>query len=257
MERLAGRVALITGAASGIGKATAERLAAEGAAVMITDVDDQGGKTVAVRLGALGRQAAYLHLDVGSEQEWQRAVEGVVDQLGGLDVLVNNAGVRGEPEPIEETSLESWDRSITVLQTGVFLGMKWAAPALLESGHASVVNISSVFGASGGFGTSPAYHAAKGAVRVLTKTAALRWARRGIRVNSVHPGFIDTPLLHPDSACEPSRSGKFYQAILDVTPLGRLGRPEEVAAGVAYLASDEAAFVTGSELYIDGGYMAR
>jgi NAD(P)-dependent dehydrogenase (short-subunit alcohol dehydrogenase family) len=155
--------------------------------------------------------------------------------------------VRGEPEPIEETSLESWDRSITVLQTGVFLGMKWAAPALLESGHASVVNISSVFGASGGFGTSPAYHAAKGAVRILTKTAALRWARRGIRVNSVHPG----------SACEPSRSGKFHQAILDATPLGRLGRPEEVAAGVAYLASDEAAFVTGSELYIDGGYMAR
>jgi NAD(P)-dependent dehydrogenase (short-subunit alcohol dehydrogenase family) len=257
MERLAGRVALVTGAASGIGKATAERLAAEGAAVMITDIDDDGGKAVACALGALGRPAAYLHLDVGSEQEWQRAVEGAVEQLGGLDILVNNAGVRGEPEPIEETSLASWDRSIAVLQTGVFLGMKWAAPALLKSGHASVINISSVFGASGGFGTSPAYHAAKGAVRILTKTAALRWARRGIRVNSVHPGFIDTPLLHPDSACEPSRSGKFHQAILDVTPLGRLGRPEEVAAGVAYLASDEAAFVTGSELYIDGGYMAR
>jgi NAD(P)-dependent dehydrogenase (short-subunit alcohol dehydrogenase family) len=259
MERLAGRVALITGAASGIGKATAERLAAEGAAVMITDIDDDDGKAVACALGARGRQAAYLHLDVGSEQEWQRAVEGAVEQLGGLDVLVNNAGVRGEPEPIEETSLASWDRSITVLQTGVFLGMKWAAPALLESGHASVVNISSVFGASGGFGTSPAYHAAKGAVRILTKTAALRWAKRGIRVNSVHPGFIDTPLLRPgsDSAGEPSGFGKFHRAILDATPLGRLGRPEEVAAGVAYLASDEAAFVTGSELYIDGGYMAR
>jgi NAD(P)-dependent dehydrogenase (short-subunit alcohol dehydrogenase family) len=257
MERLAGRVALITGAASGIGKATAERLAAEGAAVMITDVDDEGGKAVAGGLGALGREAAYLHLDVASEQEWQRAVDGAVGQLGGLDVLVNNAGVRGEPEPIEETSLASWDRSIAVLQTGVFLGMKWAAPALLESGHASVINISSIFGASGGFGTSPAYHAAKGAVRILTKTAALRWAKRGIRVNSVHPGFIDTPLPHPDSGCEPPRSGQFHQAILDVTPLGRLGRPEEVAAGVAYLASDEAAFVTGSELYIDGGYMAR
>jgi NAD(P)-dependent dehydrogenase (short-subunit alcohol dehydrogenase family) len=257
MERLAGRVALITGAASGIGKATAERLAAEGAAVVITDIDDGGGKAVAVELGGLGRPAAYLHLDVGSEQEWQRAVEGAVEQFGRLDVLVNNAGVRGEPEPIEETSLADWDRSIAILQTGVFLGMKWAAPALLESGHASVVNISSIFGASGGFGTSPAYHAAKGAVRVLTKTAALRWAKRGIRVNSVHPGFIDTPLLHPDASCEPSGSAKFHQAILDVTPLGRLGRPEEVAAGVAYLASDEAAFVTGSELYIDGGYMAR
>ncbi len=257
MERLAGRVALITGAASGIGKATAERLAAEGAAVMITDVDDDSGKAVAAELGALGQQAGYLYLDVGSEQEWQRAVEGVVEQFGRLDILVNNAGVRGEPEPIEETSLANWDRSIAILQTGVFLGMKWAAPALLESGHASVVNISSIFGASGGFGTSPAYHAAKGAVRVLTKTAALRWAKRGIRVNSVHPGFIDTPLLHPGSSCEPSGAAKFHQAILDVTPLGRLGRPEEVAAGVAYLASDEAAFVTGSELYIDGGYMAR
>jgi NAD(P)-dependent dehydrogenase (short-subunit alcohol dehydrogenase family) len=257
VERLAGRVALITGAASGIGKATAERLASEGAAVMITDVDDEGGKAVAGGLGALGREAAYLHLDVASEMEWQRAVEGAVGQLGGLDVLVNNAGVRGEPEPIEETTLASWDRSIAILQTGVFLGMKCAAPALLESGHASLINISSIFGASGGFGTSPAYHAAKGAVRILTKTAALHWAKRGIRVNSVHPGFIDTPLLHPDSACEPLRSAKFHQAILDVTPLGRLGRPEEVAAGVAYLASDDAAFVTGSELYIDGGYMAR
>ena len=257
MERLAGRVALITGAASGIGKATAERLAAEGAAVMITDVDDESGKAVAGGLSARGREAAYLHLDVVSEQEWQQAVEGTVGQLGGLDILVNNAGVRGEPEPVEETSLADWDRSIAVLQTGVFLGVKWAAPALLKSGHASVVNISSVFGSSGGFGTSPAYHAAKGAVRILTKTAALRWAKRGIRVNSVHPGFIDTPLLHADPAGNPADSARFHQAILDVTPMGRLGRPEEVAAGVAYLASDEAAFVTGSELYIDGGYMAR
>jgi len=257
VERLAGRVALITGAASGIGKATAERLAAEGAAVMITDVDDEGGKGLVSELDARGRRAAYLHLDVVAEPEWQRAVEGAVEQFGRLDVLVNNAGVRGEPEPIEETSLASWDRSISVMQTGVFLGLKWAAPALLESGHASVVNISSIFGASGGFGTSPAYHAAKGAVRSLTKTAALRWAKRGIRVNSVHPGFIDTPLLHPDAAGEPLGYGKFHRAILDVTPLGRLGRPEEVAAGVAYLASDDATFVTGSELYIDGGYMAR
>jgi NAD(P)-dependent dehydrogenase (short-subunit alcohol dehydrogenase family) len=257
MERLTGRVALITGAASGIGKATAERLAAEGAAVMITDVEDQGGKAVAEELGALGRRAFYLHLDVVSEPEWQRAVEGAVEQFGGLDVLVNNAGVRGEPEPLEKTSLASWDRSIAIMQTGVFLGLKHAAPALLESGRASVVNISSIFGASGGFGTSPAYHAAKGAVRVLTKTAALRWAKRGVRVNSVHPGFIDTPLLSPGSAFDQPGSGPFHRAILDVTPLGRLGRPEEVAAGVAYLASDDAAFVTGSELYIDGGYMAR
>jgi NAD(P)-dependent dehydrogenase (short-subunit alcohol dehydrogenase family) len=257
MERLAGRVALITGAASGIGRATAERLAAEGAAVMITDIDDDGGKAVAGELEAAGRRAAYAHLDVVSEREWQRAVEGAVEQFGGLDVLVNNAGVRGEAEPIEATTLASWERSVAVMQTGVFLGLKWAAPALLGSGRASVVNISSIFGASGGFGSSPAYHAAKGAVRALTKNAALRWAKRGVRVNSVHPGFIDTPLLLPAPGSGRPASGKFRQAVLDVTPLGRLGRPEEVAAGVAYLASDDATFVTGSELYIDGGYMAR
>jgi NAD(P)-dependent dehydrogenase (short-subunit alcohol dehydrogenase family) len=256
MERLAGRVALITGAASGIGKATAQRLVAEGAAVMVTDINDEGGKVVASELGARGR-AAYQHLDVVSEQEWQQAVAGTVEQFGGLDILVNNAGVHGEPGPLEETSLESWERSIAILQTGVFLGMKHAAPALLKSEHASVINISSIFGASGGFGSSPAYHAAKGAVRILTKTAALHWAQQGIRVNSVHPGFIDTPLLHPDSTRDQHQSDLLHQAILDVTPMGRLGRPEEVAAGVAYLASDDATFSTGSELYIDGGYLAR
>jgi NAD(P)-dependent dehydrogenase (short-subunit alcohol dehydrogenase family) len=251
MERLTGRVALITGAASGIGKATAERLAAEGAAVMITDVNDEGGKETASELGSRGQRVAYLHLDVASEREWQRAVEGAVEQFGGLDVLVNNAGVRGEPEPIEETSLESWSRSVSIMQTGVFLGLKWAAPALLESGHASVVNISSVFGASGGFGTSPAYHAAKGAVRTMTKNTALHWADRGIRVNSVHPGFIDTALIGG------VRGTPAEQAVLGMTPLGRLGQPAEVAAGVAYLASDDASYVTGLELYIDGGWVAR
>jgi NAD(P)-dependent dehydrogenase (short-subunit alcohol dehydrogenase family) len=256
VERLAGRVALITGAASGIGKATAERFAAEGAAVMIADVNDEGGKALADELGYRGR-AAYQHLDVASEQEWQRVITGTVEQFGGLDILVNNAGVHGEPAPLEETSLADWDRSIAIMQTGAFLGMKHAAPALLRSGHASVVNISSIYGASGGFGTSPAYHAAKGAVRVLTKTAALHWAQQGIRVNSVHPGFIDTPLLDPVLGPERTASSEIYQALLSVTPLGRLGRPEEVAAGVAYLASDDATFVTGSELYIDGGYMAR
>jgi len=257
MERLAGRVALVTGAASGIGKATAQRLAAEGATVMITDVNDEGGKTVASTLGESGQRTAYLHLDVVSEQQWQQAVAGTVEQFGGLDILVNNAGVHGESDPIEEVTLASWDRSIAILQTGVFLGMKHAAPALLRSGHASVINISSIFGAVGGFGSSSAYHAAKGAVRVLTKTAALHWAKQGIRVNSVHPGFIDTPLLRPEGPHSRPGSAAVHQAILDNTPMGRLGNPEDVAAGIAYLASDDAAFVTGSELYIDGGYTAR
>ena len=136
-------------------------------------------------------------------------------------------------------------------QTSVFLGMKLAAPLLKRSGRASIINVSSIFGACGGFGTSPAYHAAKGAVRILTKSTALHWATAGIRVNSIHPGFIDTPIL------DQTRGTPFEQAIVAATPMGRMGRPEEIAAGVAYLASDDASFVTGSELYIDGGYLAR
>jgi NAD(P)-dependent dehydrogenase (short-subunit alcohol dehydrogenase family) len=157
----------------------------------------------------------------------------------------------GDLATIEETSREDWQRTIAIDQTGVFLGMKSAAEALAASGHGSVVNISSIFGSSGGFGTSPAYHAAKGAVRTLTKNTALHWVDRGVRVNSVHPGFIDTPILAS------AKGTPFEQAMIDVTPMGRLGLPAEVAAGVAYLASDDASFVTGLELYIDGGYMAR
>jgi NAD(P)-dependent dehydrogenase (short-subunit alcohol dehydrogenase family) len=257
VDRLAGRAALVTGAARGIGEATAVRLAAEGAAVMVTDVRDEAGEAVAAGLQKGGARAGYRHLDVVSESDWEETINATVATLGGLDILVNNAGIHGEPEPIESTSLTNWERSIAILQTGVFLGMKWAAPALLSSSHASVINISSVFGSSGGFGTAPAYHAAKGAVRTLTKTAALHWAQEGIRVNSIHPGFIETPLLTPEAIAERTGSTRVVQAMLDMTPMGRLGQPEEVAAAVAYLASDDSSFVTGSELYVDGGYMAR
>ena len=257
MDRLAGRVALVTGAANGIGRATAHRLAAEGAAVVVTDVDDERGRAVVDGLVDGGARAAYLHHDVVSETDWQQAVAATVERFGGLDVLVNNAGVHGERESIEDVTLAAWERSIGILQTGVFLGMRCAAAPLRASGNASVVNISSIFGASGGFGGSPAYHAAKGAVRVLTKNAAVHWARDGIRVNSIHPGFIDTGLLGPASTARGGASAGMQQLMLDVTPMNRLGRPEEVAAGVAYLASDDAAFVTGSELFIDGGFSAR
>ena len=250
MERLHGRVALVTGAASGIGKAIAKRLASEGAAVLVTDVQDPAGTQVATDIAGGGGRAAYRHLDVTSQQEWEGAVAAALEEFGRLDILVNNAGL-GDLAAIEDTSLEDWNRTIGIDQTGVFLGMKTAAAALAASGHGSVINISSIFGTSGGFGTSPAYHAAKGAVRTLTKNIALHWAGQGIRVNSVHPGFIDTPIL------DQAKGTPIEQAMLEVTPMGRLGTTEEVAAGVAYLASDDATFVTGLELYIDGGYTAR
>lgn len=240
----------MTGAASGIGRAIALRLAEEGAAVLVTDIADDAGKQTALDITDKGGRATYFHLDVTSPEEWKAAVAAAVDEFGGLDILVNNAGM-GDLEAIEDTTVEGWERTIAIDQTGVFLGMKIAAEELKKSDHASVINISSIFGASGGFGTSPAYHAAKGAVRILTKNVALHWAQEGIRVNSVHPGFVDTPIL------DDARGTPFEEAILSMTPMGRLGRPEEIAAGVAFLASDDASFMTGSELYIDGGYMAR
>lgn len=250
MNRLEGRVALITGAASGIGKATAQRLAREGAAVLVTDIEVEDGEATVQELVSSGSKALFCRHDVTSEADWETACARAKDELGGLDILVNNAGM-GDIKPIEETTLDEWNRTVAIDQTGVFLGMKVAAPYLKVSKHASVINISSIFGTSGGFGVSPAYHAAKGAVRTLTKNVALHWAAEGVRVNSIHPGFIATPIL------EQSRGTPIWEGMTALTPMGALGRPEDIAAGVAYLASDDAAFVTGLELYIDGGYMAR
>ena len=248
MDRLTGRVALVTGAAGGIGRATAIRLAAEGARVVVTDIAD--GQPVVDEITASGGTAMFLVLDVTDEAAWQRAVAQTLEVYGSLDILVNNAGV-GDVSPIESTTRAEYERTIAITQTSVLLGMQAAATALKASEHGSVINISSIFGSSGGFGASPAYHAAKGAVRTMTKSVALAWALEGVRVNSVHPGFVDTAIM------DEVRGTEIEDLMMDLTPMRRLGHPDEVAAGVAYLASDDASFVTGSELYIDGGYMAR
>ncbi|HEY1101036.1 MAG TPA: glucose 1-dehydrogenase [Myxococcota bacterium] len=253
MKRLDKRVALVTGGASGIGKATAKRLASEGARVVITDIQTGLGEAAVKEIKDAGGEAVFVQHDVTSESEWSQAIEKTVAAFGSLDILVNNAGV-GDLGVIEDVDYAAYQKTIRITQDSVFLGMKAAHTALALSAkdkRASVINISSIFGASGGFGTSPAYHAAKGAVRLLTKTTALHWAELGIRVNSVHPGFIDTPALAS------SKDGDAGKAMIALTPMGHLGQPDDIAAAVAYLASDDAKFITGSELYVDGGYMAR
>ena len=248
--RVEGKVALVSGGARGIGAATAKLLAREGAAVVLADVLEEEGKATEAEISERGGRATFLILDVTDEENWQRVIDATVATYGKLDVVVNNAGISGRTT-VEETEAETWDRVMAVNGKGVFLGTKLAIPELRKSGGGSIINISSIYGIVGSE-TSAAYHASKGAVRIFTKAAAIQYASEGIRVNSVHPGFVDSPMTAASHALP-----EVHDLRVGRTPLGRMGTPEDIAAGILYLASDESSFVTGSELVIDGGMTAQ
>jgi NAD(P)-dependent dehydrogenase (short-subunit alcohol dehydrogenase family) len=255
MARLKGKAALVTGGARGIGAATCERFVREGAAVVVADVLDGEGRAVASSLEASGGRAIYAHLDVSSETEWTAAVESAIRAFGALQILVNNAGI-ARIEDVETETLEGFQRLISINQIGAWLGMRAAVPHMRRAGGGSVINVSSIYGTVGGNGAAHAYHASKGALRLMTKNAAVRYAKEGIRVNSIHPGFIETPMVASYIAPVDGAPSPMAHYVLGNTPMGRIGRPEEVASVIAFLASDEASYMTGSEVYVDGGWTA-
>ncbi len=257
MNRVQDKVCIVTGAAVGIGRACATRLAEEGARVALFDVLDAEGEALADALRARGFAARYWHVDVADEASVRTAIDAVALHFGGLHVLVNNAGIAGPNRPTHELTEAEWDRVQAVNVKGVFFGVKHAIPHLRAAGAGSIINLSSIYGLVGA-ADLPAYHASKGAVRLMAKTDALLYAPDRIRVNSVHPGFIWTPLVEQhlrDSGAEDLVAAR--RGLDALHPLGHVGDVDDIAWGVVYLASDEAKFVTGSELVIDGGYTAR
>jgi NAD(P)-dependent dehydrogenase (short-subunit alcohol dehydrogenase family) len=239
MDRLKGKVALVTGGAQGIGRAVAELFAEEGAIVIAGDV----------KPGGAGTAIENVTLDVSRQADWTRVVDSILAKHGRIDVLVNNAGIVKNYGPVHETDAESWERVLAVNLTGSFIGMQAVLPAMRKAGKGSIINFSSIWGNVGVPGAA-AYNAAKGGVRNMTKNAAVTYAKENIRVNSVHPGLIRTPLVmaQPD---------EMNAGIIGQTPMGRMGTPREVAMGCLFLASDDSSFMTGSELVIDGGYLAQ
>ena len=262
-SRLAGKVALVSGGASGIGAETARMFAGHGAKVMLCDVNDAMGEAVVAEIVKAGGTAAYRPLDVTSESGWAELVAATEKNFGKLDVLANIAGISGRDPlqnmqmtltaggKLEDQSLETWHKVMEVNATGTFLGTKAAIAPMRRAGGGSIINISSICGIVGSFANA-AYHASKGAVRIFSKSVAIQYAPDRIRVNSIHPGFVDTPMTKPGHS-NPEVAAQRMAA----TPLGRFGTPRDIAMGCLYLASDESAWVTGSELVIDGGMTAN
>jgi len=246
--RLKDKVAIITGGAHGMGEAEARLFAREGAAVVIADVLTDKGEAVAADINAGQGRAMYVRTDVTSETDWKDLIAKTLAAYGKLDILVNNAGISGSAVG-DQDSLEGWNKLIAINQTGVFLGTTLAAKEMAKAGKGAIVNISSIMGFIGGAEGSMGYSASKGAVRIMSKSAALRWGPDGVRVNTVHPGYMPAMLNGTNAG---GRAAK-----IPITPLRRLGEPIEVAHAVLFLASDDASFITGTELVVDGGYIAQ
>ena len=251
MGKLDGKVAIVTGAASGIGRATALLFAEEGAKVVVADWHEDDGRRVADEIAGGGGAATFVRVDVSQPEDVQAMVRAAVDTYGRLDVLFNNAGVEGEQAPTAECTLENWDRVIAVNLKGVFLGMKYGIAAMLRSGGGSIINNASVAGLVG-FASIPAYSASKGGVIQLTKTAALEYAKQGVRVNAICPGVIWTPMVERFIGGREETRG----ALEALEPVGRFGQPEEVARLALFLACDDSSFCTGAPFVVDGGFVA-
>lgn len=254
--RVQAKVALVTGGASGIGEATCIELAREGAKVAVTDIDSEKGTAVVTAITSMGGIAVFYKMDITDELEVAGTMRGVVETWGSLNILVNNAGVPGAKKPTHEVTEDEWDFGLGINTKGVFLCTKHALPIMMEKKSGSIVNVSSVFGVIGSGGVAP-YHAAKAAIRGMTKNDAVTYGQYGIRVNSVHPSSVRTPMTELYTSEYPGGTNQFYEDISKLHPLGRVADPEEIAKSIVFLASDDASFITGAELMVDGGLTAK
>lgn len=256
MGRIDNKVVVVTGAACGIGRAISKKLALEGGVVAVTDILDDKAQQLAGEINESGGRAEFWHMDTSEEENVKQVFAEVNEKLGGIDVLINNAGIAGPNKATHEVDLEEWDQVMSINVKGVFLCTKHAVPYMIQDNKGSIINLSSIYGIISAPDLPP-YHASKGAVRLMTKTDALLYAKNQIRVNSIHPGYIWTPLVE-GLARSSDQSVEDFRKDLDAKhPIGHVGEPEDIAYAALYLASEEAKFVTGAEIVVDGGYTAE